>query len=460
MTTIPAHVYVAQRKPEVDNTRTNTFSPEKDPNLKIQEWQSAFDNVNDAVWILSNDERILYANSATEKIFRLSTAEMMGKQFWGVLYCKENRVKECPGRLAKHSHTREEIELKIRNKWIRITADPILNADGSYIGSIFIARTIIEKKQYEKALHEVEYKYHMLFDKMLNAFALHEIICDEYGKPVDYRYLELNPAYERITGLEISNTLGRTALEIWPDIDPFLIQRYGEVALTGKPNSFNFFNRYTSQHYIITVYQPEERKFACFLQDITEQKQAEQALRKSEKNLKKARDELEQRVHDRTEELEEANKILKKKTKKLEDVNTALRVLLENREIEKEENGEKILLNVKEFLIPYIEKLKNGPLTENQKKYLKLLDSGLKEIMSPFARKLTSRYMNITPRELQVANLVKDGKTSKEIAEIFHTTERTVVFHRTNLREKLGLKKKANLRTYLLSLRSETPSPI
>lgn len=179
--------------------------------------------------------------------------------------------------------------------------------------------------------------------------------------------------------------------------------------------------------------------------DISETKRAEE-------ELSDARDELELRVQERTEELRKANDALHEKTTHLEDVNTALRVLLDKREKDKYNLEEKVLLNVKEYLIPYINRLKNGPLTKNQRHCIEFLESGLQDIISPFAQKLTSWYMHITPGELQVANLVKEGRTSKEIAEILNSTERAVVAHRTNLRKKFGLKKKTNLRTYLLSL--------
>jgi len=185
--------------------------------------------------------------------------------------------------------------------------------------------------------------------------------------------------------------------------------------------------------------------FTEITREITEHKEVEE-------ELKKAHDELENRVKERTQELWKANEDLYEKTINLQDVNTALKVLLERRDKDKEENGEKVLLNVKELLIPYINKLKRGPLTESQDNYIELLESGLQDIISPFARRLTSRYMHITPRELEVANFVKEGKTSKEISEILNTTERTVVAHRINLRKKLGLDKKSNLRTYLFSL--------
>lgn len=188
------------------------------------------------------------------------------------------------------------------------------------------------------------------------------------------------------------------------------------------------------------------RRLVGLTRDITERKEMEESL-------KKAHDDLEERVKKRTKDLNEANKALEAQSKNLQDLNTALKVLLEKRDKDKEEEGEKVLLNVKEFLIPYVEKLKKGPLTESQGNYIELLESGLNEIISPFAQKLSSRYMHVTPRELQVANLVKEGKTSKEIAEILNCTERTIVAHRANLRKKFGLDKKSNLRTYLLTLK-------
>jgi len=151
--------------------------------------------------------------------------------------------------------------------------------------------------------------------------------------------------------------------------------------------------------------------------------------------------------------LNRSNRALYEKTLGLEEVNTALTVLLERRGRDREKNEEKILMNVKEFILPYIAKLKKGSLTDNQKNYVELLETGLHNIISPFAHQLTSRYMHITPAEMQVANLVKEGKTSKEIADILNSTERAVTAHRLNFRKKMGLDRKTNLRTYLLSFK-------
>jgi DNA-binding CsgD family transcriptional regulator len=153
------------------------------------------------------------------------------------------------------------------------------------------------------------------------------------------------------------------------------------------------------------------------------------------------------------EALRERELELELQTQKLEETNTALRVLLKAREEDKQKLEEKVLANVKELIIPYLKDLKNAGLDGRQKAYLEIVESNLNDIISPFLHQLSSKYLNLTPREIQVATLVKEGKATKEIAEMLHLSMNAVDFHRKNIRKKLGLKnKKANLRTHLLSL--------
>ena len=109
--------------------------------------------------------------------------------------------------------------------------------------------------------------------------------------------------------------------------------------------------------------------------------------------------------------------------------------------------------NVRELILPYLAKLNNGKLPDKEKAYLDIVVSNLKDIISPFALSLTGKYLSLTPTEIQVANLIKQGKTTKDIAELYNLSARTIEFHRDNIRSKLGIKnKKINLRTHLLSL--------
>ena len=162
--------------------------------------------------------------------------------------------------------------------------------------------------------------------------------------------------------------------------------------------------------------------------DITEQRKAQEALRRSEAELLK-------------------------KSRHLEEVNAALNVLLKRREEDKNDLEENILSNVKELVLPYIEKLKNSRLRSEQMTLVGILESNIKEILSPFATKLSSRFLSLTPAEIKVASLIKDGKTSKEIASLLHASENTIRSHRFHIRSKLDLKnKRVNLRSYLKSL--------
>jgi PAS domain S-box-containing protein len=173
--------------------------------------------------------------------------------------------------------------------------------------------------------------------------------------------------------------------------------------------------------------------------DITDRKRAE-------KTLQKAHDELEHRVKERTKKLE-----IQKEN--LEELNTAMKILLKIREKDKTKIEENVLTNVKELIGPYFEKIKKTKLDDRQEAFLSIIESNLNEIISPFARKMSMKYLNLTPTEIQIANLIKHGSTTKKIAKLLNISPRTVETHRKNIRRKFGLeRKRANLRSHLLSL--------
>ncbi|MEN6595462.1 MAG: PAS domain S-box protein [Clostridiaceae bacterium] len=118
--------------------------------------------------------------------------------------------------------------------------------------------------------------YYLLFHEMVDAFALHEMICDALGKPVDYRFLAVNAAFEHMTGLAAEEIIGRTVLEVLPDTEPYWIDIYGKVALTGEPIRFENFNISTNKHFTVNAYQPAPNQFACTFSDITMRVRAEE----------------------------------------------------------------------------------------------------------------------------------------------------------------------------------------
>lgn len=183
------------------------------------------------------------------------------------------------------------------------------------------------------------------------------------------------------------------------------------------------------RHMFLTVDMiPGTKKSVASFTDITGWREAEQGLKKREKELQI-------------------------KSQSLEELNTTLRVLLKEREGDREELEEKVLSNVKAFVMPYIDKLKKSRMDSKATAYVDVMESNLMDIISPFSRKISSKYRNLTPKEIQIANFIKEGKTSKEIADLMNVSKSAVDIHRWRLRNKLGLNKmKANLRSHLGTL--------
>jgi len=144
---------------------------------------------------------------------------------------------------------------------------------------------------------------------------------------------------------------------------------------------------------------------------------------------------------------------LEAEKKSLEELNAALKALLKHREDDKNEVGVKVIANVKDLILPYIEKLKTSRLDETQRTFLEIIEIHLNEITAPFLMKLTSTYLGFTPKEIQVASLIRDGKKTKDIAKVMSVSKSAIDLHRNHIRNKLGLNnKKVNLRSYLSTL--------
>ncbi len=165
------------------------------------------------------------------------------------------------------------------------SATILRNEDDSVSGYICVTRDTTLRLIERQALQNSEKKFRSLFEAMHEGFAFHEIICDKAGKAVDYRFLEINPAFENLTGLKAKEIIGRTYLEVFPDDEKFWVDTYGEVALTGNQVHFENFNKVLDRYYQVSAYSPEQGKFATIFLDITKRKIGEIELEKSHSTL-------------------------------------------------------------------------------------------------------------------------------------------------------------------------------
>lgn len=139
-------------------------------------------------------------------------------------------------------------------------------------------RQQIERGQMERALRQSEARYRMLFENMNAGFALHEALYDEKGRPTDYRFLQMNPMFEKLTGDRAEDFVGRTTRELRPETEQYWIDIYGQVAATGKPLSLQHYSREIGKHFDLYAFSPEKGQFAVFFVDVTERKKAEEAV--------------------------------------------------------------------------------------------------------------------------------------------------------------------------------------
>ena len=145
---------------------------------------------------------------------------------------------------------------------------------------------ITERVQAVAALLASEERYRLLFEEMTAAFALHEMIFDENGKPCDYKFLKVNPAFERLTGLRAGDVVGRRVSEVVPGIDDSWIARYGKVVLTGEPVQFDDYSSHLGKYFEVRAFRAGPGQFAVVFQDITERRRAAAALSESEANFR------------------------------------------------------------------------------------------------------------------------------------------------------------------------------
>ena len=312
----------------------------------------------------------------------------------------------------------------------RLTA--LCGPDGRPAGSLCILRDITEKAAMQEALQKSEDRFRTFFEYAPDAI----YISDESGI-----FIDGNRSAEQMTGYSREDLIGRNYFDLdllSPEQFPRALELL-EHNISGSPTGPDEFilkrrdgRRVTVEICTYPLYIQGERCVLGVAHDITDHKRAEAILNRD-------RDELEHKVRERTRDLEEAN--------------TALGVLLKTRDEDRAAMEQSMLHNLHDLVLPCIEKLRSSRLHARQQAVLEMLETNLRDITSPMMRAVTMQHLHFTPAEVSVANCVRHGMSTREIAELLQLSIKTVHFHRENIRRKCGIKnKKVNLRTFLASL--------
>lgn len=257
-------------------------------------FEKAIESSVDAIIGMSSDGKVSRWNKSATKIFGWSTDEAIGETLHSLI--APVRYREQYERAFPHFRKTGEgkeigrtVVLEALHKDghefpIELSLFTVKTEEGQY-GAVGIVRDITERKNAEDRIRKSEEKYRSLFNKMLEGAALHEIICDDSGNPIDYRFIDVNPAFENLTGLQASKIIGKTVLEVLPDTEDVWIKQYGRVALEGSSMVFEEYSKELNRWFRVSAYKAGEGLFACMFSDISERKEAEIQTLRDQENL-------------------------------------------------------------------------------------------------------------------------------------------------------------------------------
>jgi PAS domain S-box-containing protein len=275
---------ITERKRADDELRRTAEALEQ----RSRELEAVLSSVQDYLYIFDLQGRFVFANKKLLDLWGLSAEQAIGKTMRDLDYPGEveSALLEGVQRVVRSRQvvtnvTRYTAPSGTSGRYENILA-PVRGADGEVAFVVGSSRDVTDRERAEEAVRRSEERFRTLFETMSEAFALHEIICDEGGRPCDYCFLAVNAAFERQTGLRAQDIVGRTVREVLPGIEPLWVERYGRVALTGEPDHFESYSESLDRWYEVHAYRTEPGRFAVVFVDVTERQRAEETARRYE----------------------------------------------------------------------------------------------------------------------------------------------------------------------------------
>lgn len=455
------------------------ISEQKRVEEKLQEneqyFRLALDATSDGVWERNPQTGEIYYGENWAKILGYSSQEIKEENItWEDLLHpddKERSMAEVQKYLEGRTKTYvAEFRMRCKGgawKWIRAKGKVVeWDSNGKPLRFVGTHTDISDRKHTEGNLRNSEERFQTLI--ALSPAGIY--LTDSQGN-----YLYVNQQWCKMAGLSEKDALGNGWIDgIHPDDRELVFSFWNQMLESGGSKGVEYrlitpAGKTTwihSQAQAMPGGNDGRAKYLVVNTDITTRKQAEIELKMSFSELEKIvkertvdlvatnrRLQEEIRKQKKTEEaLLNSERNLEKEKTSLQEANIALRVLLKKGDADRRDLEERLLVNIKQLIEPYLEQLEKDDLTERQKQIISTITTNLHEVTSPFMRNISSLSLKLSPMEIKVATFVKEGKTSKEIAEKLSLSPETINVHRKKIRKKCGISnKKNNLRSILLS---------
>lgn len=230
--------------------------------------------------IVDENGEILFQNDVFKDMVN---GDMVGKKCWEIYRDQKIQCPDCPLRRPieigkSETHTSENI---LSGRTFNVHHTGMMFKGKKATLEIFI--DITDRKEITDELKRSEQQFRELFGNMEQGFAVHEMLCDKNGYPIDYRYTMVNEAFEKLTGLKGKEIVGKTIKDAVPDIEDYWIENFGKVAKTGKPEQFEDYFSYAKKYFNVTAYSPKKNTFAVIFYDVTEFIESQRKIEEKEK---------------------------------------------------------------------------------------------------------------------------------------------------------------------------------
>ena len=390
-------------------------------------YKELVENINEVIYTIDLQGVLTYVSPTVETLLGYTPSMIVGKIIDSFFHPEDiPAMRKRLDEFTAGAIIPGEYRMVNRNgdiRWIQTSSRPLIR-DTVPIGIQGALIDITGRKAMEEELKQSKEKYRDLVENINDVIYL----LDKNGT-ITY----ISPTVETISGYTPSEIIGQPFMEfIHQDDLPSVMEQFKKVDNhihkgEGRYRIKSGEIRWLQFSGCLKIRDSGVTEILGICTDITERKHIEEQLGRTRKELEI-------------------------KSKNLEETNTALKVLLNHQNQERKNIERNLITSIKKLVNPYIEEICNVIDDERLKTYLEIIETNLSEITKPFINNLAVHYESLTNAEIQVANLIRENKSTGDIAHVLEIAESTVFFHRRNIRKKLGIKNKdTNLQSYLQS---------